>query len=96
MKFLSSLINEKWFVVLLAFLAGLAVVFMPGAIPAAIEIMTLKLLYVVLLLSVVFALIFVLRGTSWDFYEEIIGQHNVAGAIFVAALVIAIAVVIGK
>lgn len=91
-----SFLNEKWLTIVLVVLALLAAIFLPGALVAATEIMALKLMYVALLLAVVFLLIYVLRGTAYDFYEEILGQRNVAGAIFVGALILGVALVIGQ
>jgi hypothetical protein len=88
--------NEKIFSLLLCLLAVIAILFLPGAPLAAAEIMTLKLMYAALLLVLVFGLVHVFRGTKWDFYKEIIYQHNVAGAIFLSAIIIGLAVVIGK
>ena len=88
--------NEKIFALLLCILAILAVAILPGAPLAAAEIITLKLMYVALLLSISFVLVWVFRGTRYDFWQEIITQHNIAGAIFLAALIVGIALVIGK
>lgn len=88
--------NEKLFAGLVCLLAILAVAILPGAPLAAAEIITLKLMYVALLLAITFGLIHVFRGTKWDFYTEIISQHNIAGALFLAAIIISIAMVIGK
>lgn len=87
-------LTEKWLTIALVVLAVLLAVFLPGALVAATEIMALKLMSVALLLAVVFVLIYVLRGTDYDFYEEILGQHNIAGAVLVGALILGVAIVI--
>lgn len=88
--------NEKLFTLILIALACVAVFFLPGAPLAAAEIITLKLMYVALLLAVVFLVIHVFRGTRYDFWQEIITQHNIAGAIFLSAIIVSVALVIGK
>lgn len=88
--------NEKYLTLFLIALACLAVFFLPGAPLAAAEIITLKLMYVALLLAIVFGLIHVFRGTQWDFYKEVMMQHNIAGALFLGSIIIGIAMVIGK
>jgi hypothetical protein len=95
MGFLRGLLTEKWLTIVMVLLAVLSALLLPGALPAALEIMALKVMGVALLLAVVFVLIYVLRGTDYDFYEEILGQHNIAGAILVSALIIAVAMVVG-
>ena len=93
---MKGFLNEKWLTLVMVAAAVLAAVLLPGALVAATEIMALKVMYVALLLTVVFGLIHVLRGTDYDFYEEILGQHNIAGAILVAALIMGVALVIGQ
>lgn len=88
--------NEKILTVLLAVIAILAVCFLPGAPLAAAEILTLKLMYIALLLGVLFATVYALRGTNYDVLAEIFDTDNKAAAIFVGAIVIALALVIGK
>jgi hypothetical protein len=88
--------NEKIFALILVVLAVLSVVLLPGAPIAALEIMTLKLLYVAFLLAVAYALLHFLRGTKYDVHAEIFDQSNLAASLFVASLIISLALVIGK
>ena len=88
--------NEKIFTLILVVFAGLALLFLPGSGLAAAEIITLRLVYLALLLLVTVAFVFFLRGTKFDVYAEIFDRHNVAGAIVVAAMIIGAAMVIGR
>ena len=97
MKTLLSLIDVKIFAVLfLIATVCAAYYFAPGSGLAVAEIVVLKMIYVSVLLVVSLGLLFFLRGTKYDVYAEIFDQHNIAAAILIAALLLAIANVIGK
>jgi len=68
----------------------------PGGSLAAAEIVTLRLMQLAVLLVAFFATVFCLRGTKYDVLSEVFDQGNVAAAIVVAALLLALAGVIGK
>lgn len=88
--------NEKIFAAIMVILAGTAVAILPGAAMPAADIVTLKLLYIALLLSVIYGLLHFLRGTKCDIQAEIFDENNLAGAVFVGSIIIALAMVIGK
>ena len=88
--------NDKIYALVLVVLAILAVFLTPGAIVPALEIMTLKLVYVAFLLAVVYGLLHFTRGTQFDVQREIFDKNNLAGAVFVGAIVLSLATVIGK
>lgn len=58
--------------------------------------MALKLVYVAFLLTVVYGLLYFLRGTKYDIHAEIFDQNNLPAAVFVGSIVLALATVIGK
>lgn len=97
MKVLWEKIDEKVFAALflLATICA-AYYFAPGSGLAVAEIVVLKMIYVSVLLVVSIGLLFFLRGTKYDIYAEIFDQHNIAAAVVIAALLLAIASVIGK
>lgn len=89
--------DEKIFA-LIWLIATIAAVyfFAPAGVTAVVEIVVLKMIYVSVLLLVTFGVLFFLRGTQYDVYEEIFGESNIAAAIMVAAVLMAVATVIGK
>lgn len=95
--------NEKIFTLMFIALAVAAVLLLPEYLPEApttlmtsTEILTDRITRLAILLSAVFSLLHVLRGTAWDFYKEIMDQHNVAGAVFVGAIILSIGMVLAK
>jgi hypothetical protein len=90
-------VDEKVFALLflLATVAA-AYYFAPESGATVAEIVVLKMIYVSVLLVVSLGLLFFLRGTKYDIYAEIFDQHNIAAAILIAALLLAVANVIGK
>ena len=97
MKALWGKIDEKVFAILFMLATILAAYhFAPGSGMAVAEIVVLKMIYVSVLLIVSFGLLFFLRGTKYDIYEEIFDEHNIAAAMLIAALLLSIALVIGK
>lgn len=97
MKALWEKIDEKVFAILFMLATVFAAYyFAPGSGLAVAEIVVLKMIYVSVLLIVSFGLLFFLRGTKYDIYEEIFDEHNIAAAMLIAALLLSIALVIGK
>lgn len=97
MKALWEKIDEKVFAILFMLVTVFAAYhFAPGSGLAVAEIVVLKMIYVSVLLIVSFGLLFFLRGTKYDIYEEIFDEHNIAAAMLIAALLLSIALVIGK
>ena len=68
----------------------------PGSTLAAAEIVTLRLMQLAVLLIAFFATVYCLRGTKYDVLEEIFERENVAAALVISALLIALSGVIGK
>lgn len=60
------------------------------------EILTLRLMYIAMLLAGAFGTLFVLRGTKYDVLREIFDENNTAAAVVVAAIFISMALVIGR
>ena len=71
-------------------------VLVPGGNLAAAEIVTLRLLQLAVLLAAFFATVFCLRGTKYDVLAEVFDQGNIAAALVVAALLLALAGVVGR
>ena len=92
--------NEKLLIGILAILAAVGLFFLPVSGMAAAEIVVLHLIQVALLLGIVFATFYLLRGTKFDVWEKIAPEDwkapNIALAIVLAAIVIGISNVIGK
>jgi hypothetical protein len=88
--------NEQIFTVILVALSAIALYFLPGSTLAAAEIVTLKLIYISMLIGTTGSLVYFLRGTKYDIYAEIFDQNNSAAAILVGALILAVGLVIGK
>lgn len=90
-------VDEKLFALVWLFATVAAVYFLaPGNGAAIVEIVVLKMIYVAVLLTVAVGLLFFLRGTKFDVYQEIFGEDNIAAAILVAALLLSVAAVVGK
>lgn len=68
----------------------------PAGALAAAEIVTLRLMQLAVLLVAFFATVYCLRGTKYDVLQEVFERDNMAAAIFVSALLLAMAGVIGK
>ena len=97
MKELWSRIDEKVFAGLFLLATVVATYYLaPGSGLAVAEIVVLKMIYVSVLLVVSIGLLFFLRGTKYDIYAEVFDQHNIAAAVVIAALLLAVANVIGK
>ena len=97
LKRIWAAVDEKLFALAWLIATIAAVYFLaPGNGAAIVEIVVLKMIYVAVLLAVAVGVLFFLRGTKSDIFAEIFDQHNIAAAIFVAALLLAIANVIGK
>lgn len=58
------------------------------------EIITLRLMYLGFLFASSFGVIFVLRGTRFDVLKEIFEENNMAAALLVGSIFIAVALVI--
>jgi hypothetical protein len=97
LKELFSNTGEKVFVALWAAATIAVVAFLsPGNSSVITEIVTLKMIYVTILLTATIGILFFLRGTKCDVFDEIFIEHNVAAAILAASIAISIATVIGK
>lgn len=59
------------------------------------EIVTLRLIYLGFLFAASFGVVLSLRGTRFDVLNEIFVENNVAAAVLVGAIFIAVALVIG-
>ena len=68
----------------------------PSGVLAAAEIVTLRLMQLAVLLVAFFATVFCLHGTKYDVLQEVFEEDNIAAAIFVSALLLAMAGVVGK
>ena len=90
-------IAEFYLMMTFALVAILAVFFLvPSGALAAAEIVTLRLMQLAVLLVTFFVTVFCLRGTKYDVLQEVFEKDNMAAAIFVSALLLAMAGVIGK
>lgn len=97
LKKIWAAVDEKFFALAWLIATIAAVYFLaPGNGAAIVEIVVLKMIYVAVLLTVSFGLLFFLRGTKCDIYGEIFDEHNSAAALLIAALLLSIALVIGK
>jgi uncharacterized membrane protein len=97
LKRIWGMMDEKMFMLLWVVVTAAAVLFMaPGTLPAITEIIIVKMIYVAILLSSVMGLLFFLRGTQYDVYDEIFIDRNLAAAMLVTGMLISVAMVVGK
>lgn len=86
---------ELLFTMAVVGLAGLSASFF-APMDGVLEIITLRLMYLAFLLAGAFGTMYVLRGTKYDVLREVFEENNMAAALVVAAIFIAVAMVIGR
>ncbi len=88
--------GEKIFTAALIGLVTVSMFFIPEALITVPTILALKLAYVGALLGTTFGLLHFMRGTKTDVLAKIFDEDKLAVAVFVGAVIISIALVIGK
>lgn len=68
----------------------------PGRELALADIILVKAVSLAVFLTAGFAMLYALKGTTYDVLEEIFDENNTAGALFAGLLLVSIALVIGK
>ena len=85
---------EIVFTLLICFLATMFAFFF-APYDGVTEIVTLRLIYVAFLFAASFGVVLSLRGTEFDVLNEIFTENNMAAAVLVGSIFIAVALVIG-
>ncbi len=88
--------NEKIFVMGCSIFAVAALFFLPNSWVGAAEIVTLHLMQIALLLAFAFGTLFFLKGTRYDIHKEIFEENSISAAVYAGAIILALAMVIGK
>lgn len=96
LKSLWGKVGEKWLTVV-AVIATYVVAKVMGSPDLQLaDILIIKVAFVTTLLAATVTLLYFLRGTDYDVLREIFDEANTSAAIFVAGIMLAIALAIGS